>query len=352
MKTKIITWNIGGLCDRSRRDELKVLLRLWKPHILCLQETHVSNWQRHQVKQFWGGNNFDWVALDSNGNSGGIIVVWNTNKVVVTESLLGAFSVSIRCRFISENFNWLLTTVYGPVLNNEKNQFWAELRDIRTIWEEPWVLCGDFNVTRFLHERSGRNRNSKSMKKFASLVQQHHLMDFPLIGSHFTWSRNSSWTKLDRFVIFSSWEDNYLRIEQTTLPKPFSDHCPILLSMQNEGWGPTPCRFEKMWLQDPIILELMQHWWRSFSFIGSRCFILAKKMQALKRKLSEWNREVFVKIDSLIQNNLIAGQLVESKLLLDPDNAQLAMEKIEAKADFKRLANMHNDFWKQRATIN
>ncbi|XP_026436550.1 uncharacterized protein LOC113334529 [Papaver somniferum] len=190
------------------------------------------------------------------------------------------------------------------------------------------------------------------MKKFASLFQQHHLMDLPLIESHFTWNRNSSWSKLDRFLISSSWEENYLRIEQTTLPKPFSDHCPILLSTQSEGWGPTPCIFEKMWLQDPTIMELMLNWWHSFSFTGSPGFILEKKMQALKRKLCEWNREVFGKIDTLIQNNLIAGQLVESKLLLDPNNAQLATEKIETKYEFKRSTKMHNDFWKQRATIN
>ncbi|XP_026384529.1 uncharacterized protein LOC113280094 [Papaver somniferum] len=73
-----------------------------------------------------------------------------------------------------------------------------------------------------------------------------------------------------------------------------------------------------------------------------------KENAGSKRKLNEWNHEVFGKIDTLIQNNLIAGQIVESKLLLDP----LAMEKIEAKADFKRLAKMHNVFWKQRATIN
>ncbi|XP_026383459.1 uncharacterized protein LOC113278956 [Papaver somniferum] len=352
MKTNIISWNIGGLRDSSKRDELKVLLRLWKPDIICLQETHVEGWQRHQVKQFWGGNNFDWIALDSNGLSGGIIVVWNTNKVAVTETLLGDFSVSIRCHFLFENFNWLLTAVYGPVLNNEKNQFWAELRDIRTIWEDPWVLCGDFNATRFLYERSGRNTNTRSMKKFASLVQHQHLMDLPLIGSHYTWSRNSSWSKIDRFLISSSWEDNYRRIEQSTLPKPFSDHHPIMFSTHNEGWGPTPCRFEKMWLQDATILDLMRNWWNSFSFSGTPGYVLAKKMQALKEKLKVWNREVFGKIDTLIQNNLITTHQIESKLLQDPNNLQLASEKVGAKAEFKRLAKMHNDFWKQRATIN
>ncbi|XP_026459319.1 uncharacterized protein LOC113359979 [Papaver somniferum] len=245
MNTKIISWNVNGLADSNKRDDLRVLIRLWKPLIICIQETHMAGLQRHQVKQIWGAKNFDWVALDSLGQSGGILMIWNNNKVVMIESLLGAFSISIRCKYINDDFVWLLTSVYGPVLNFEKDQFWEELGDIRYLWNDPWVLSGDFNITRFASERSGTQSIASFMRKFSNLVHDHQLLDLPLVGSHFTWSINSSWSKLDRFLISSEWEDHFLRIEQSTLPKPFSDHIPIVLSTEEEeGWGPTPCRFE------------------------------------------------------------------------------------------------------------
>ncbi|XP_026438068.1 uncharacterized protein LOC113336633 [Papaver somniferum] len=308
MKTNIISWNVNGLLDITKRDSLQVLLRMWKPDIICLQETHVKGWKRHQVKQLWGANNFNYVALDSIGRSGGIIIIWNTNTINVIDFLLGAFSISVRCNYINDDFVWMLTSVYGPVHDFEKDQFWDELRDMRTIWDDPWVLSGDFNCTRFANERSEPQVITRSMRRFASLVRNHQLMDLPLVGSHFTWSRNTSWSKIDRF--------------------------------------------EKIWLQDDSLRGLMETWWHSFSFTGTPGFILAKKMQALKEKLKVWNRDVFGKIDRLVQANLISIQGIFAQLALDPNNAQLLDDQIIAAADLKRLAKMHSDFWKQRTNIN
>lgn len=75
-------------------------------------------------------------------------------------------------------------------------------------------------------------------------------------------------------------------------------------------------------------------------------------MQALKEKLKVWNRDVFGKIDRLVQANLISIQGIFAQLALDPNNAQLLDDQIIAAADLKRLAKMHSDFWKQRTNIN
>ncbi|XP_026437186.1 uncharacterized protein LOC113335301 [Papaver somniferum] len=96
----------------------------------------------------------------------------------------------------------------------------------------------------------------------------------------------------------------------------------------------------------------MKEWWLSFSFDGSPCFVLAKNMQALKEKLKAWNRDVFGRIDNLVQVNLVTNQTLDAKMVMDPDNVQLVNDKTDANAEFKRLAKMHSDFWKQRANIN
>lgn len=34
------------------------------------------------------------------------------------------------------------------------SEFWEELKDIRGSWEGPWIIGGDFNVIRFVNEKS------------------------------------------------------------------------------------------------------------------------------------------------------------------------------------------------------
>lgn len=40
--------------------------------------------------------------------------------------------------------------MYGP----NRNFLWEDLGAIRGLWEDPWCIGGDFNVMRFLGERT------------------------------------------------------------------------------------------------------------------------------------------------------------------------------------------------------
>ncbi|OVA12031.1 hypothetical protein BVC80_1481g6 [Macleaya cordata] len=41
-----------------------------------------------------------------------------------------------------------------PNNDGDRIQMWNELDGVRGRWKDPWVLGGDFNVTRFISERS------------------------------------------------------------------------------------------------------------------------------------------------------------------------------------------------------
>ena len=43
---------------------------------------------------------------------------------------------------------------------------------------------------------------------------------------------NQSNSKLDRFLVLEDWEGRFTRVVQCVLPKPVSNHSPILL----DGW--------------------------------------------------------------------------------------------------------------------
>ena len=60
---------------------------------------------------------------------------------------------------------------------------------------------------------------------------------------------------------------------QSTLPRPISDHFPILLDGGGIGLGPSPFRFESMWLKSEGFKDLLKGWWRGLNFKGSAGYI-------------------------------------------------------------------------------
>lgn len=47
------------------------------------------------MKYVWGNGNINWLHLSAEGNSGGLLVVWDGDRIEVEDSWEGLFSVSI-----------------------------------------------------------------------------------------------------------------------------------------------------------------------------------------------------------------------------------------------------------------
>ncbi|RVW20304.1 Transposon TX1 uncharacterized 149 kDa protein [Vitis vinifera] len=146
------------------------------------------------------------------------------------------------------------------------------------------------------------------------------------MGGPFTWSgglNNQAMTRLDRFLVSEDWESHFKGAVKCTLPRPVSDHFPILL----DGGGVR----------------------RVSKLNGSFSFILAEKLKALKAILKLWNKDVFGQVD------------VNKKVALDKVNfwdgqeklRPLSLEELEArkvaKGDFEKWALMEEVSWRQKS---
>ena len=164
-------------------------------------------------------------------------------------------------------------------------------------------------------------------------------MDLPLQGGEFTWNgchNNQVWVILDRFLVSPSWLDQFCGITQSRLPRPISDHFPIMLVGGGTRRGPTPFRFENMWLKVDEFKDLIHSWWQGIEVRGSASFKLATKMKEIKQKLKVWNREVFGRLDcnkSSALQQVDFWDRMESERSLTVEETEL---KKEAKENYKK----------------
>ena len=227
------------------------------------------------------------------------------------EMEVGSFSISCRMRNVEDGLVWMFTGVYGPFSKEEREWMWEEIGAIRGIWVDPWCIGGDFNVTLSLRERSNQGRLTSAMRRFAQVVDELELIDLPLQGAMLTWSggrNNQAWARLDRFLVTQSWLDQLNEVVQCRLPRPTSNHFPIVLMGGGLRKGPSPFRFENMWLKADEFSDLLRGWWQGIEVRGRASVRLATKMKVLKHKIKVWNREVFGRLEA---NKISALQQVE-----------------------------------------
>ena len=170
MNTTIISWNVRGLNDGSKRLQVRNLLHSWKADIVCLQETKLAGVTPALIRSLWRGKFVDWVCLDAIGASGGIILLWDNRAVEKVEEAVGSFSISCKFREVSSGFEWAFSSVYGPNRREERRLLWEELSGISSWWGVPWCVGGDFNVVRYPSERLGSDRITPDMREFSEFI--------------------------------------------------------------------------------------------------------------------------------------------------------------------------------------
>ena len=352
MKLKILSWNVRGANDGAKRKVIKSFVKMRRVDVVCLQETKLKEVSKRMIRELGAGRFLEWVAVNADGASGGILIFWDTRVIQLLEKEEDRYTLSCRFKSLEEDFVWVFTGVYGPTVYARREDFWDELGAIRGLWGDPWCVGGDFNVIRDPMERNRASRFNHSMRRFSQVTDELELKDFPMQGGLFTWRggpNNGRMARLDRFLITEEWECQFGKVIQSILPRPISDHAPILLEGGTWLNGPSPFRFENMWLKVEGFKELIRDWWQSFEFRGTHSYVLVEKMKALKAKIKEWNKEVFGCVDEqkkFALNKVAHWDELESRRTLSDGESK---DRVEAMEEFKKWATLEEISWRQKS---
>lgn len=211
---------------------------------------------------------------------------------------------------------------------------------------------GDFNVCRYENERHNCVTRSRAMRGFSEIIQDLGIIDLPLQGAYYTWSRGEDLyqaSRIDRFLISPEWNECFKVVKQVALPRVILDHKPLLLENGDWKMNPSYFKFENMWLQVDGFMKKIEEWWGSYDLNGSPDFILTQKLRLLKKDITIWNKEVFGKVE--IRKSKILDELMELEQLTE--NRVQSMEEtskmLALKLELEQLVRAEGVSWTRKS---
>ncbi|KAJ8446074.1 hypothetical protein Cgig2_017576 [Carnegiea gigantea] len=191
---KLLIWNIRGAGNNNFLNVIKEHIRMHKPQIIALLETHVS------------GPSADvaFFCVEACGHQGGIWLLWDKEEIHLTLIDSHTQFVTMEATQRGEGLGYLLQYMQSPPCTHRREELWDKLRHFASRTAQPWMLEGDFNETRTLEEKDhGDSDMARSCQNFSHWIENNELLDLGFTGPRFTWSRGNSYctrknARLDR----------------------------------------------------------------------------------------------------------------------------------------------------------
>ncbi len=347
----ISSWNVRGLNDPRKRCLVKSAISNFNLAIWCLQETKVGTVSRSFLRSFAGPLFDKCMIVKAQGASGGIITCWRSTLFSSSEVIVRRFSLTVRFHCATSRRAFYVTNVYGPPTWEGKEEFCTELANLRQVCKGPWVVCGDFNLTRAPSERSGGRCNGRLMSMFSDLLDCLELIDLPLGNQSFTWSNLQSapsLAKRDRFLVSLDWDQAFPLSCVTASSRITSDHSPIVLST-GDKLPPRVFRFEPVWLTREDFRALVPVWWNETPRKSSNVLTVVAKLRHCRKRMNEWKSTSFYAI--LNTKKALAEEIQKLDILeeLAPLSPQQAESRIRLKGRLKEIAVDEELLWQCRA---
>ncbi|XP_074265135.1 uncharacterized protein LOC141587559 [Silene latifolia] len=287
-----MVWNIQGTKSKTKINALKEVVKTYKPSILALVETHMDDNHAKKIRSVIGYNGHS--RVDTVGFSGGIWLYWRPEIVNVVPVKSHDQFITVEVSRQGE-LPWFFSTIYASPNPQNRHELWSELETYAKSNNHPWMLAGDFNESRSLTERHGRDHNmARRCALFNDWIEDCELIELEISGPSHTWARGNSCetrqsARLDRALCNSVWGTRFENASVKHLPAYQSDHSPLLISPN--GFAPLqsvrkPFRFQAAWLTHEKFTEFVDESWT----VGSS---LVDQLSSLSHKLQNWNQEVF-----------------------------------------------------------
>lgn len=146
----------------------------------------------------------------------------------------------------------MITNVYAPASPELRPAFLDGLSLSLPPNHTPWMVCGDFNMIRYTHEKNNNNFRWSEAEAFNDYINDMCLIELPLLDRMFTWSnkRNTpTLERLDRVFINLAWDETLPGTILSSLTRSTSDHVPLKIDISTSIPKSRLFRFDNYWVQ-------------------------------------------------------------------------------------------------------
>ena len=204
-KLKILTINVNGLNNLSKRNKIFNFLKTNKIDITLMEETHSTRNAEKQWQKGWDGMSF-WNSGPTH-QTAGIASLFSENfqgKIQIIKNDYTGRIPPISFALNKQLFN--IVNIYGASKPYQRENFFQYLNDF-TINTQNTIIGGDFNMVEELKDRLGgavNNTHLLGSENLKTLIRIQNLHDtwrkVSLEKDEFTYHRNQSniHSRLDR----------------------------------------------------------------------------------------------------------------------------------------------------------
>jgi exonuclease III len=291
----ILCWNIRGINSEDKHNALRTHIDSSGCAIICLQETKREAFEHSYIRKFCPRRFDKFIYFPSDGNSGGLIVIWNS--AIFKGELVQNFKWATAVKFSSTQSicNWYLANIYGPCIGDDRENFVQWMYDLQINDTDNWILIGDYNFYRSPIDRNRGGGNMDDMLLFNDIIRAQNLVDLPLHGATYTWSNMQSdplLERLDWFLTLNNWTTAFPNTTVKALPRPVSDHVPCLVSIQSTIPKSSIFRFENYWIHHPGFKDTVSNAWQVRVNKSNAADIINEKLKNVRRALIKWSKSI------------------------------------------------------------
>ncbi|CAL1352801.1 unnamed protein product [Linum trigynum] len=304
------------------------------------------------ISSISGRRNSEWAAKDAIETCGGIAIFWDKGIFSLVDKWEGKFSLAVKLQRVGQQETFAILGVYGPQDKENKLAFLEELRMVCEGCLDPLCIIGDFNLVRCEDDYRGLPRDRELMEKFNELISKQNLIDLPLKGSLFTWSRggsNGSLSRIDRALV-NPWFDSCFAPESVlALDRVESDHNPLLLRWGSEEKISRPWKFLNVWLLEESFLTSLVGWW-NLPTTGFGClYLFGKRLRNTKFMVKGWNIEKFGRTDEKVSRLLFKLKEIDKLEEQGPLADSLLIERTLLKCELEKTLLKEEIIWRQKS---
>ncbi|GAV83750.1 LOW QUALITY PROTEIN: Exo_endo_phos domain-containing protein/DUF4283 domain-containing protein/UBN2 domain-containing protein, partial [Cephalotus follicularis] len=283
-------------CNKPVHYKTKSLILKYNIAFLGILEMRVRAANTDKVARKIGRG---WRVAKNHSQSllGRIWILWNPSVLQFTVEHIS--HQAIHGKMIFQEAEVYVSVVYGSCDYRERRDLWANLVHLsERLKSTPWVIFGDFNVSRSPNEHSGgRPVLSKAMREFGECIKKCELEDLRQAGCFFSWSNKRAGVeavskKLDRAM--GNWGFKEFNHVQALFPTPgISDHSPCIIQFKKARLsGSRPFKYLNILVSHPDFLDAVRQVW-SQTMEDTPLEAVGKKLRMLKPVLKEFHRRHF-----------------------------------------------------------